>query len=584
MNNRLFIDARTFLGKVWKLTRPYWRSEERWRARGLLVAILGLTLGLVYINVLLNNWNREFYNSLEQKNYADFQALILYFCLLAAIYIAAAVYKIYLTQALEMRWRVWLTKQYLGEWLERQTYYRLELQNRGTDNPDQRIAEDLRLFTDGTLNLALDFISSAVTLVSFVAILWNVSGPLSFMLGGSRIIIPGYMVWVAVLYALVASVLTHYIGRSLIGINFRRERLEADFRFNLVRLRENAEGVALYKGERPEREGLLARFERIRANWWELMRYTKRLTYFTAGYAQAAVVFPFLVASPRYFSGAIPLGGLTQIAGAFSYVQDSLSWFVNAYRTLASWKASVDRLLTFQQALDRAAADAEKGAGIRVEPAPAKNLRAEHLELALPGRDGESGAVIVAEASLEIAPGERVLVTGPSGSGKSTLFRALAGIWPFGRGRIAIPSGARVLFLPQKPYIPIASLRDAVSFPAPSGAFGDEQIRETLRSCRLEPFAERLDEVQNWSLSMSVGEQQRLAIARAVLNKPQWLFLDEATAALDEATEAHLYELLRARLPDATLVSIAHRPAVAAFHGRRYALRTDAGVTRLAAA
>ena len=584
MNNRLFIDARTFLGKVWKLTRPYWRSEERWRARGLLIAIVGLTLGLVYINVLLNSWNREFYNSLEQKNYTDFQALILYFCFLAAIYIAAAVYKIYLTQALEMRWRVWLTKQYLGEWLDRQTYYRLELQNRGTDNPDQRIAEDLRLFTGGTLSLSLDLLSSTVTLVSFIAILWNVSGPLSFMLNGSNIVIPGYMVWAAILYALVASVLTHTIGRSLIGINFQKERLEADFRFNLVRLRENAEGVALYKGERPEQEGLLARFERIRANWWELMRYTKRLTYFTAGYAQAAVVFPFLVAAPRYFSGAIPLGGLTQIAGAFSSVQDALSWFVNAYGTLASWKASVDRLLTFQQALDRAAADAEQAEGIRVEPAPARNLRAEHLDLALPGGDGKSGAVIVADASLEIEPGERVLVTGPSGSGKSTLFRALAGIWPFGSGKITIPAGARVLFLPQKPYIPIASLRDAITFPSPSGAFADEQIREALRACRLDHFADRLDEVQNWSLSMSVGEQQRLAIARALLNKPEWLFLDEATAALDEATEAHLYGLLRERLPNATLVSIAHRPAVAAFHGKRYALEVAGGRARLAAA
>jgi putative ATP-binding cassette transporter len=584
MNNRLFVDARTFLGKVWKLTRPYWHSEERWRARGLLIAIVGLTLGLVYINVLLNSWNREFYNSLEQKNYGDFQALILYFCLLAAIYIAAAVYKIYLTQALEMRWRVWLTRQYVGEWLERQTYYRLELQNRGTDNPDQRIAEDLRLFTGGTLSLSLDLLSSTVTLVSFIAILWNVSGPLSFMLFGSNIVIPGYMVWAAILYALVASVLTHTIGRSLIGINFQKERLEADFRFNLVRLRENAEGVALYKGERPEQEGLLARFERIRANWWELMRYTKRLTYFTAGYAQAAVVFPFLVAAPRYFSGAIPLGGLTQIAGAFSSVQDALSWFVNAYSTLAGWKASVDRLLTFQQALDRAAADAEKGEGIRVESTPAKNLRAERLELALPGSDGQSGAVIVADASLQIEPGERVLLTGPSGSGKSTLFRALAGIWPFGRGRVTVPDGARVLFLPQKPYIPIASLRDAITFPSPSGAFGDEQIRETLRACRLEHFADRMDETQNWSLSMSVGEQQRLAIARALLNKPDWLFLDEATASLDEATEAHLYDLLRERLPNATLVSIAHRPAVAAFHGKRYALQTSGGRTRLAAA
>jgi vitamin B12/bleomycin/antimicrobial peptide transport system ATP-binding/permease protein len=584
MNKRLLLDATTFLGKVWKLTRPYWRSEERWRARGLLAAILALTLGIVYINVLLNNWNREFYNSLEQKNYADFQALILYFCLLAAIYIAAAVYKLYLTQALEMRWRVWLTRQYLGEWLDKQVYYRLELANRGTDNPDQRIAEDLRLFTDGTLVLSLDLLSSAVTLVSFIVILWNVSGPLSFILNSGEITIPGYMVWAAVIYALVASVLTHYIGRSLIGINFQKERLEADFRFSMVRLRENAEGVALYKGEAPEREGLLTRFERIRANWWELMRFTKRLTYFTAGYGQAAVVFPFLVAAPRFFSGAITLGGLTQIAGAFGQVQEALSWFVANYagsggRGLASWKASVDRLLTFQQVLDQASADAGRKEGIQTATEAARTLRAENLDLALP-----NGTLILAGASLEIEPGSRVLLTGPSGSGKSTLFRALAGIWPFGRGRVRVPVDARVLFLPQKPYIPIASLRDAVSFPAAPGTFGEDQIRETLAACRLEKFTERLDETQNWSLSMSVGEQQRLAIARALLNKPDWLFLDEATASLDEATEAHLYALLRDRLPNTTLVSIAHRPAMAQYHEKRYALQPARDRTQLVAA
>jgi vitamin B12/bleomycin/antimicrobial peptide transport system ATP-binding/permease protein len=590
MNTRLIIDATSFLGKIWKLVRPYWHSEERWRARGLLVAIVALTLGLVYINVLLNSWNREFYNSLEQKDYADFQSLILYFCFLAAIYIAAAVYKIYLTQALQMRWRVWLTQQYLGEWLDRQVYYRLELQNRGSDNPDQRIAEDLRLFTDGTLSLSLDLLSSVVTLVSFIAILWNISGPLSITLGTSQISIPGYMVWAAILYAVVASVLTHYIGRSLIGINFQKERLEADFRFNLVRLRENAEGVAFYKGEIPERQGLLGRFERIRANWWELMRYTKRLTYFTAGYGQAAVVFPFIVAAPRFFSGAIPLGGLTQIAGAFSSVQDALSWFVNSYsggangQGLASWKASADRLLTFQRTLDEAASDAARDEGVRVFNDPvAKTVRAENLKLALPGTEGKPGRTILSGASMEFDPGSRVLLAGSSGSGKSTLFRALAGIWPFGSGSVRIPAGARLLFLPQKPYIPVASLREAVSFPADS-AFPDKEIEEALRLCRLEHFAGRLDEVRNWSLSMSGGEQQRLAFARALLNKPDWLFLDEATASLDEATEAQLYSLLDQRLPHATLVSIAHRPAVAAFHGRKFALEPAGDGARLVAA
>jgi len=579
MRRQLFIDATTFLGKVWDLSKPYWNSEERWRARGLLGAIVALTLGLVYMAVLFNSWNREFYNSLEQKNFRDFKELLLYFCFLASIYIAAAVYKVYLTQMLEMRWRVWLTREYLGEWLDKQVYYRLELENHGTDNPDQRVAEDLRLFTDGTLNLALGLLTSVVTLVTFVSILWSISGPLSFMLGPIGVTIPGYMVWAALIYALVASVLTHIIGRPLIGLNFQKERLEADFRFGMVRLRENAEGVALYKGEAPEQRALLERFEKVRANWWELMKFTKRLTYFTAGYSQAAVVFPFIVASPRYFAGTITLGGLTQIANAFGEVQNALSWFVNTYSSLAGWKASVDRLLTFKGALDQTAVEAESAQGIQVVPNPANSLQADKLNLALP-----NGRVILSDAALEIRPGARILLTGPSGSGKSTLFRALAGIWPFGNGRVSVPANARVLFLPQKPYLPIGTLRDAVSFPAESGTFSDARIGETLRACRLEQFAERLDESQNWALSMSGGEQQRLAIARALLNRPGWLFLDEATSSLDEPVETHLYRLLRDQLPDATIVSIAHRPGVAAFHDRHWSLIPQEGTARLSTA
>ena len=584
MRRRLFIDATKFLGKVWALAKPYWFSEERWRARGLLAAVLALTLGLVYMAVLFNRWNREFYNSLEQKNFADFKDLLLYFSFLAAVYIAAAVYRLYLTQMLVMRWRVWLTRQYVGEWLDKQVYYRLELKSYGTDNPDQRIAEDLRLFTDGTLNLTLGLLSSVVTLASFVTILWNVSGPLSFMLAGSEVTIPGYMVWVAVVYALAASVLAHYIGRPLIGLNFQKEQREADLRFSMVRLRENAEGVALYHGEATERHGLLARFELIRRNWWALMDYTKRLTYFTAGYTQIAIVFPFVVASPRFFSGAITLGGLTQIADAFAQVQGALSWFVDTYATLAGWKASVDRLLTFQSALQQAALEPEAAEGVRVARGDAPAIQAEHLDLALPGAGSLAGRVLLADTSFSIAPGSRVLITGPSGSGKSTLFRALAGIWPFGRGRITVPKSARVLFLPQKPYLPIGTLRTAVSFPAASGAFDDEALRRTLEECRLENFAGRLDESGNWAMVMSGGEQQRLALARALLNRPDWLFLDEATASLDGDTEAHLYALLRERLPRTTLVSIAHRPAVAAYHDTHWRLEPAGERMRLVTA
>ena len=415
-------DSAPFLKKVWRLVRPYWFSEERWRARLLLGTVVLLSLGLVYVLVLLNEWQRLFYNSLEQKNYADFSALLVRFTVLAAIFIVASVYRLYLRQMLEMRWRVWLTRRYVEAWMDNQVYYRLELEHHGTDNPDQRIAEDLRLVTSNTLGLSLGLLSSVVTLGSFIGILWVISGPLSFTVGGHDITIPGYMVWAAIVYAVFGSVLTHFIGRPLIPLNFQQQRLEADFRYSLVRLRENSEGVALYHGEHHEQLGLLDRFERIRANWWDLMRYTKRLTGFTVGYGQLASIFPIVVAAPRFFAGAITLGTLIQIAGAFGRVQDALSWFVDSYGDLASWKASVDRLLTFELALQQAEAESA-AAGISVTRAPGSTIRADELNLALP-----NGRVLLADTSLCIEPGNRVLIVGPSGSGKSTLFRAIAGI------------------------------------------------------------------------------------------------------------------------------------------------------------
>ena len=566
MATAVTIDARTFLGKVWKLASPYWRSEEKWRAWALLLAIVSLSLFSVYLLVLFNDWNRQFFNTLEQKDEEGFFVLLGYFCFLAAVYIAVVVYETYLQQMLEMRWRIWLTRQYLGAWLGDRVYYHLELDHRGTDNPDQRIAEDLRLFTSGTLGLALGLIREAVTLASFAVILWGLSAALPLGLGDG-LAIPGYLLWVALVYAAVGSVLTHYVGRRLIGLNFQQERLEADFRYSLVRLRENAEGVALYRGETPEKSHLLERLERIRGNWWQLMRYTKRLNVFTVSYNQVAVVFPYFVAGHAFFSGKVTLGMLTQIADAFGRVQGSLSWFVNNYASLANWKASVDRLLTFKHALEAAAAEQVSTAGIQVSRDREATVRADQLELALPG-----GRVILASTAFTIEPGERLLITGPSGAGKSTLFRALAGIWPHGKGRIRVPASARVLFLPQKPYIPIGTLREAVAYPGAAAAFTDEAIREALRAVELPALADRLDERQNWSMQLSGGEQQRLAIARALLHAPDWLFLDEATASVDEASERRLYELIGKRLPDAAIVSIAHRPTVAAYHRARLTL------------
>lgn len=578
----------TFLGRVWSLTAPYWRSSnQRLLASGLLVTIVALTLGMVYLNVVFNDWYRTFYNALEQRDGETFWRQMLIFGGLASINIVVAVYRLYLTQMLEMRWRSWMTDKYVGSWLSNQAYYRMELQNDGTDNPDQRIAEDLRNFTTGTLTLSLGLLGSVVNFGSFVVILWGLSGPLSFTLGGTEITIPGYMVLGAVAYAIVGSVLTHYVGRRLIGINFQQERFEANFRFSLVRLRENAEGVALYRGESSERRHLNRRFDAIQSNWGELMRYTKRLTFFTVGYNQAAIIFPFLLGAPRYFAGEIPLGGLLQISNAFGQVENSLSWFVNTYSRLADWKASVDRLLTFHDALERistgvALADGRNGTGaaahpegIRVQAHAEPVLRAEGLNLALP-----NGRGIVSDAAFAVERGDRVLVSGPSGCGKSTLFRAVAGIWPFGQGTVSLPRDANVLFLPQKPYIPIGTLRAGVVYPAADTAFSDAAIREALAAVKLDGLAERLDETHNWTMQLSGGEQQRLAVARALLHRPDWLFLDEATSALDAANAEHIAGLLHERLPDSTIVSIAHHPTGDAPQNLTIELRpTDAGTT-----
>lgn len=563
--------AGPFARRAWGLVKPYFLSERRAQAIGLLAAVVALNLVTVYVDVLINAFQRDFYNALENKDYAEFTRQLWRFTGLAVAFILVAVYKFYLTQLFELRWRTWLTERYVDGWLSQRAYYRLELGGTETDNPDQRIAEDIRLFTEYTVSLSMGLLNSVVTLASFVVILWVVSGPLTVAPFGTEITVPGYMVWVALLYALAGSWLSHVIGRRLIPLNFAQQRFEADFRYGLVRVREHAESIALYRGEAPERTGLLARFGHVVANYWALVRAQKRLIWVQSFYGQLAVIFPFVVAAPRYFNGPLRLGDVMQIASAFGQVQGALSWFVSAYANLATWKATTDRLLTFDDGLATLRADAARL--LRAEPGAAPALHDVRL-------DTPRGTPIVAHASLAVAPGERWLVTGPSGSGKSTLFRALAGVWPYGSGRVEQPPDG-VLFLPQKPYLPIGTLRATVSFPAAADAFDDTRIAQALRDARLPQLADRLDDVAAWDRRLSPGEQQRLAFARALLNAPRWLFLDEATAALDEATGTALYALLLERLPDAAVVSIAHDPSVARFHARRVHLTPGDGGSTL---
>jgi putative ATP-binding cassette transporter len=536
-------------------------SEQRAKGLALLATVVGLALALVWLEVQFNYWNNDFYNTFEKKDQAEFFRQLGKFGLLAVGYIVTAVYRLYFMQMLQIEWRSWMTGRFLENWMKGQAHYRMQLLDRGTDNPDQRIAEDLRLFVELTLSLSLGLMSAVVTLVTFIAILWTLSGAMQVF----GISIPGYMVWVALVYATVGTWLTHVIGRKLIGLDFNQQRYEADFRFALVRLRENSEGVALYRGENEELGRFHQRFANVISNWWALMRKQKQLGWFTSFYAQLAIIFPYIVVSPRFFSGAMPLGGIFQTASAFGQVQGSLSWFINAYTLYAQWKATVDRLIGFSASLERVREEADRLDGDRIA-APGDSIALEQLELSLP-----QGEPLLAATSVELKPGEHVLVTGPSGSGKSTFFRSLAGIWPYWKGRIRLPAGARLLFLPQKPYLPLGSLKHAVSYPDDASKHSADEVKVALEAAGLPHLTDDLERTENWAQVLSGGEQQRLAFARALLNKPDWLFLDEATSALPDADQDALYRLVKDRLKSTTLVSVGHREGLAAHHDRRLA-------------
>ena len=566
MNN-----IRSTLATVWRIAAPYFRSEDKLAGRLLLAAVISIELSLVLINVLLNQWNNRFYNALQEKNWEGFVTEIAIFSVLATFYIGLSVYQLYLNQWLQIRWRRWMTSHYLGEWLHSANHYRMQLRGDAADNPDQRITDDVKLFVEQTLNIGVGLLSSIVTLASFVVILWGLSATAPLHILGAEFEIPGYLVWGALIYAIFGTALTQWIGSPLVNLDFQQQRFEADFRFNLVRVRENSEQIALLQGESAERQRLSERFGRVVGNWYMIMRRTKRLTAFTSSYAQAAVIFPYILVAPAYFANKIQLGGMMQTASAFSSVQTALSFFVSTYRTLAEWRAVVARLDGFETAIKSAAAEAISTSSIGVlSSAGRDNIHLQKLLVNLP-----NGTPLVSADSFTILGNQRTLVIGPSGAGKSTLFRAIAGIWPFGSGSIAIPAKATLMMLPQRPYFPVGSLYAAIVYPAEVGAFSSDRVREILIAVGLPQLASRLDEEAHWNRMLSLGEQQRLGLARAFLHQPQYLFLDEATASLDEASEAALYKLLEKRLPRTTIVSIGHRSTLEAFHQRKVVLRRE---------
>ena len=567
---------------AWRLIKPYWVSSEWKVAWALLVTIIAINLCVVWINVRLNKWNAEFYNALQSKDVHDFPNLLMQFSALAFAFIILAVYGRYLRQLLGFRWRQWLTERFLGEWLGDRAFYRIE-RDRLADNPDQRITDDLQSFATTTLALSLDLLSTVVTLVSFITILWSLAGALAFSLGGTPIEIPGYMVWAAALYAVGGSLVIQKVGHPLVSINYQQQRVEADFRFGLIRVRENAEQIAFYDGEATENRNAQSLFVRIRDNWWRVMKYTKRLTFVLSFYGQIAIIFPLVVAAPRYFAGAFSFGVLMQISSAFGTVSDSFSWFINSYSTLVEWRATVNRLREFKRVmrashLKESVSPATEHGGINLHYVDAERLSTSSLKLALPNGDALANI-----GTVTIEPGSRWLVRGKSGSGKSTFMRALAGLWPFGDGAIDAPVGAHMMFVPQTSYLPIGTLKAALTYPAAADAFSDDACREALRACHLEGYASRLDETGHWTRILSPGEQQRLAGARVLLHKPDFLFLDEATSALDPDNEARLYHLFNERLPKAAIVSIAHRESLEAFHGDTIDVRRVSDSDKVAA-
>lgn len=557
MNN-----MRSTLATVWRIAVPYFRSEDKFAGLLLLAILVAIELTVVGINILLNQWNNRFYTALQDKSWDAFVREMGIFCALAFAYIGIAVYQLYLNQWLQIRWRNWLTNRYLGQWLHGANHYRMQLQGDAADNPDQRIAEDVRMFVDQTLNIGIQFLNAAVTLASFVIILWGLSAASPLTLFGSEFHIPGYLVWGALIYATLGTWLTFWIGRPLVGLAFRQQRFEADFRFNLVRVRENSEQIALLRGEGAERERLSERFGRVVHNWYEIMICTKRLTAFSSSYAQAAVIFPYVLTAPAYFADKIQLGGMMQTASAFSSVQQALSFFITIYRAFADWRAIVARLDGFEESIAGATRLAESTSSVQVVRSDEiKAIELRQFLVKLP-----NGTPLVAADGVRIQSNERVLVSGPSGAGKSTLFRAIAGIWPFGGGVVTIPARATLMMLPQRPYFPIGTLKAAIVYPAKPEAFSPAQVEQALAAVGLAQLASRLDEDAHWNRMLSLGEQQRLGLARALLHEPKYLFLDEATASLDEASEAALYRLLADRLELTTTVSIGHRSTLEAFH------------------
>ena len=574
MNPQSLFDQR-FVRHLGRLVRIYWASPSGGRGLMLLFGAILLELGTVYGNFLLSVGERSIMDSMQARDGVEFLWAVGFFAAVATGFVFVSAWRLYLRQLVEIRWRESDTAEYLRLWMSDRAYYQMHLHRDELDNPDQRIAEDIRDFVASALGLSLSLLSAVATLVWFGGLLWSLSRDWAFPIAGHTHV-PGILLWVALAYAALSTWLTHRVGRPLVGLNFDRLRYEADFRFALMRFRDNVETVTLSRGEQLERQGASERFRSVMLNWWDLILAQRRLTVFTGIVGQANGIVPLLMAAPGFFSGLMTLGTVVQVRFAYGQVSGALIWFVNAYQEIARWRANVERLASFEEVMEEADEDIAH-ARIHVMAGPAGTLRLKGVSLRDP-----HGRSLIEDINVAVQKGDRVAISGPSGTGKTTLLRAIAGVWPYGSGRIDLPDAERMLFVPQRPYLPNGTLRAVVSYPASEGSHSDARIREALHQVGLDVLADRLDAIESWAQQLTPAEQQRLGIARVLINEPAWVFLDKATSALDEDLERRIYELLAERLPQSTLISIAHRIEINSHHGRRWTIvPTEGGRSEL---
>jgi vitamin B12/bleomycin/antimicrobial peptide transport system ATP-binding/permease protein len=553
-----------FAKATWNLAAPFWVNQDRqslnafgitvdardsWISRGILVTIIILTISNVYILIALNSWTARLFNSLQAKNIEQLSKELWYWLMLAAIFTVTNVYRLWLTQHLVIRWRCWLSEAFISNWLRDGTHYRLELANGIADNPEQRIEEDCNQFVTNFLNISLGALQHIAIIGSFFSILWSLSGTLILPIFGG-VSLPGYMMWATIGYAVLGSWLTHVVGRPLAAVNFNLERYSADFRCSMTRVRDNCESIALLRGEGTERLRLITAIGKIRATWSDYMRYTKNISWISSCYGQAATIFPIIIAAPQYFSNKIELGGLVQSVGAFTQVQSSLSWFIDNYTNLSAWKAAADRLNDFSDQIILLKLLPPTGT-FEVRQNEIAELLLHDVEIHTP-----TGITLVRGLNFCVKPQTLVRITGQSGSGKSVILRAISGVWPFGRGLLDMPNDFRVHFIPASPYLPDGTLEEALSYPHATSTYPRDAYSRALSACNASHLRQRLTDTANWQLILSAGEQQSIALARAFLYRPNWLFMDQSTSALDSTTAGQIYKNFRLQNPELAIITI----------------------------